>query len=424
VKARETERERGKKKSGAKHTHEKTMPEQPKQKTASSSSLYGTHQKRSQGSSSIGSASASNLAFTNTLNNLIQNTYSSNSASEITPTTGRSSRDKKGKDDIFTTHNRNAAKRAAADDEDDYRRQQQQHHMRSADIGGDVDEGTLSRSKRKLEEKVRIYEELKKGAYLLDGGSDSEEDISGHRRRGDGDGSITEGEKYLSRLRRKEREGLVDFDRKWAEKETGQTLSDGDEDDEEGGGPNDVTGNNQEDVLIEYEDEFGRTRRGTRAEAARAVAAKMQNSDGDNNEAARSRPSRPSNLIYGEVIQAEAFQPDELAASQMSYLALRRDRSPTPPEATHYDADAEVRNRGTGFYAFSKDEAIREKEMEELRNARNQTEQIRKIRSERRKEREKVRDERRRQIKDLRARHHADRFLEGLGSGLGVEGLS
>ena len=44
------------------------------------------------------------------------------------------------------------------------------------------------------------------------------------------------------------------------------------------------------------------------------------------------------------------------------------------PLNTHYDASREVRAKGAGFYQFSADEETRKKQMEELRQARHETE--------------------------------------------------
>ncbi|KAE8345219.1 hypothetical protein BDV24DRAFT_125569 [Aspergillus arachidicola] len=240
-----------------------------------------------------------------------------------------------------------------------------------------------------MEEKARMYEDLKKGMYLA-AGSDSEEETQ---------------DEYLARLRRREKEGLVDFDQKWADAQRGKgSGSEGEEEDED---------DDENASIVSYEDELGRTRRGTRAEAAHAARLKEEESErGDAKE--RWRPSRPDNLIYGAAVQAEAFNPDAGLAAQMSYLAKRRDRSPTPEE-THYDADAEVRNRGTGFYAFSKDENARRQQMEELMNARDETQREREIRRERKAERERVKDERRKKIGELRSKRQAEMFLAKLG---------
>lgn len=249
-----------------------------------------------------------------------------------------------------------------------------------------------------MEEKARIYDDLKSGMYLAEG---SDEDEAGGFR----------GDEYLSRLRRKEREGLVDFDRKWGDAERDEDV-DVDAGDGEG---------NDNESIISYEDELGRTRHGTRAEAAQASNLKTNDSGADGG-SERWRPSRPDNLIYGPTVQSHAFNPDTSTTSQMEYLAARRDRSPTPPEETHYDPDAEVRTRGTGFYAFSKDEAVRRKQMEELLSVREQTEKERVAKSERRAKRERAKDERRKKIEELRTRRAADSFLAGLGDLGGLEG--
>ncbi|KAE8372343.1 hypothetical protein BDV26DRAFT_274335 [Aspergillus bertholletiae] len=346
---------------------------------SNSNSLYGIPRSKSTSQSQSNAPSASTLAFTTALSSLINKDADSS-------TRGRPRPSKTDKSDIFTRSNKGTQKRAAADLRDD---DTHQTHQRSQDIGG-VDTAALHRSKRRMEEKARIYDDLKKGLYLA-AGSDSEEETQ---------------DEYLARLRRREKEGLVNFDQKWADAQRAKgSGSDGEEEDEE----------DDENVsIVSYEDELGRARRGTRAEAARAALLKEEESGrGDAKE--RWRPSRPDNLIYGAAVQAEAFNPDAGLAAQMSYLAKRRDRSPTPEE-THYDADAEVRNRGTGFYAFSKDENVRRQQMEELRNARDETQREREVRRERKAERERVKDERRKKIGDLRSKRQAEMFLAKLGN--------
>lgn len=264
-----------------------------------------------------------------------------------------------------------------------------------------MDEATLHRSKRRMEEKARMYEDLKRGAYL-EGDSDSDDDDDVGPARGGG------GDEYLARLRRKERGGLVDFDRKWA---AAEEQSQEEEEEEEGD-------DNDNASIISYEDELGRTRHGTRAEAAQAQS-QSQSQTQDDPGSERWRPARPDNLIHGATVQSQAFNPDANIATQMSYLAARRDRSPTPPETAHYDPDGEVRNRGTGFYAFSRDEGVRKQQMEELMGVRDETVREREARRERRTERERLKDERRKKIEELRVKRRAEMFLANLGD-LGV----
>ncbi|PKX92186.1 CCDC174 family protein [Aspergillus novofumigatus IBT 16806] len=350
-------------------------------------SLYGLPRHSQKPSSQSTAPSASTLAFTTQLSSLITKGTESSAR-------GRPRPSKSDKSDIFAVHNKGAQKRAAADlrdadDDDAAETSVRQIHKRTADIGA-VDTATLHRSKRRLEEKARMYEDLKSGLYLA-GDSDDEE--------------INNRDDYLARLRRKEKEGLVDFDRKWADAQRARESDDSEEEEEAA---------DDNASIVSYEDELGRTRRGTRAEAAHAALAKAQES-GEGRGPERWKPARPEKLIYGPAVQAEAFNLSSSAAEQMASLAARRDRSPTPPEETHYDADAEVRNRGTAFYAFAKDEETRRKQMEELMSAREETQREREARQARRAERQRVKDERRRQIEELRTRRRAETFLAGLG---------
>ncbi|KAJ9236249.1 hypothetical protein DTO207G8_3261 [Paecilomyces variotii] len=371
---------------------------------ADPSSLYGIPRPRN-AASKKDLTSSSTLAFTTQLSSLIAQGGTSTPKSESKTSSGRVRSSKSSKSDIFSVHNKGAQKRAAADleDDDDSSAFTRQKHQRAEDIG-QVDAATLQRSKRRMEEKVRVYEELKSGAHLAEASSSDEEDMTA--------------DDHAARMRRREKNALVDFDRKWAEEErkrleSGERSDEEDQTgDEEGDGDADETGS-----LVEYEDEFGRSRRGTRAEAARAARLRAEQEDpgarGEPHD--RSRPARPSNLIYGEAIQSAAFNPDAPIAAQMSYLAARRDRSATPPAETHYDADAEVRSRGTGFYAFSRDAETRRKEMEELERARKETEKVREERRARKSERDRLKEERKKKIQELRGKKQAEAFLESLG---------
>ncbi|KAL1875523.1 hypothetical protein Plec18167_005459 [Paecilomyces lecythidis] len=368
---------------------------------ADPSSLYGISRPRN-AASKKDLTSSSTLAFTTQLSSLIAQGGSSSSKSESKTSSGRARPSKSSKSDIFSVHNKGAQKRAAADlEDDDDQSAFAQKHQRAEDIG-QVDAATLQRSKRRMEEKVRVYEELKSGAHLAEASSSDEEDMTA--------------DDHAARMRRREKNALVDFDRKWAEEER-KRLESGEQSDEEDEASDEDGDADETGSLVEYEDEFGRSRRGTRAEAARAARARAEQEDagtrGEPHD--RSRPARPSNLIYGEAIQSAAFNPDAPIAAQMSYLAARRDRSATPPAEIHYDADAEVRSRGTGFYAFSRDAETRRKEMEELERARKETEREREERRARKSERDRLKEERKKKIQELRGKKQAEAFLEGLG---------
>lgn len=354
-------------------------------------SLYGKHKAKKQKTSDP--SSASNLTFSATLSSLIEQ-GSGETTSETSH--GRARPSKNPKPDIFAKPNKGAQQRIAADS---LNNDTGQVHKGSLAIGG-VDAGTLAKSKRRMEEKTRLYNEMKKGSHLT-GDSSDEEDLS-------------RPEDRLARLRRKEKEGLVDFDRKWAEAEEKREGKDGT-------GSSDEASDNDNASIISYEDEFGRTRRGTRAEAARADRTKKDESN-ERYTRERWQPSRPDNLIHGVTVQTEAFNPEANIAAQMAHIAKRRDRSPTPEEQ-HYNADSEVRNRGVGFFNFSQDEEERKKQMEGLTKARTETEQARSSlalkQSEKQNERDEYRKTREKQILELQT--HAMCGLldkEVLGKGL------
>lgn len=231
-----------------------------------------------------------------------------------------------------------------------------------------------------MEEKARLYASMKRGDYVppSDGRTNKEENA------------------------------LVDFDRKWAESE--DTKKDDTSSDDYGDGDSD------EEELVDYEDEFGRLRKGTRAEAARELRRRnAQTYVAESLAEASARPSRPDNLIHGDTIQSAAFNPDEPIAAKMETIARKRDRSMTPPEEVHYDASKEVRSKGVGFYKFSQDGEGRKKEMEALEKEREETEKGRKEREERREAKRRQLEERRKVVAEKRDKKLADRFLDGLG---------
>jgi hypothetical protein len=201
----------------------------------------------------------------------------------------------------------------------------------------------------------------------------------------------------------------VDFDRKWAEShgdEAEASDEDGSSEGEEGRG------------VVEYIDEFGRTRTGTRAEVARAqrIADARATLSSDRFTA---RPAAPSNVIHGDTIQHAAFNPDADISGQMDELAKKRDRSLTPPPESHFDSAKEVRSKGTGFFQFSADEEERARQMAGLEAERVETERKRTERREKLDERKRLVNERRREIQSKQGKRKADEFLDELGLELG-----
>ena len=201
----------------------------------------------------------------------------------------------------------------------------------------------------------------------------------------------------------------VDFDQKWAEK-----YGEGEEevsDDEDAGSEEDVE-------VVEYTDEFGRTRTGTRADAARESRVQRSRAELESDRFT-ARPTAPSNIIRGDTVQHRAFNPDEPIAVQMEALASKRDKSLTPPPEEHFDGSKEVRSKGTGFFQFSEDGEERRRQMEGLEGERVETERARREREGRVEERKRKVEERRREILNRRGKRKADDFLEELGVELG-----
>lgn len=326
--------------------------------TSKDSSLYGL--KRHKLSHDKETASSNSLAFASQLNSLISNkSAASRSSSKPNP--------KPRKDDIFTAHHR--SKKLKRD-----HKPTGAFEQKHTTDGESLDSDAWNRSKRKMEEKARLYAAMKRGDI---------EDVD---------------EKYG-----------VDFEKKWAEREgsDSEVSSEEDQDSQDGEDKN---------AIIEYEDEFGRMRKGTRAEAAKtARLIRREQERATNPDRFTARPAAPANVIYGDTIQHGAFNPDAPVAEQMAELARKRDRSITPPPEEHFDGKREVRTKGTGFFQFSVDAEERRRQMEGLEREREETERVRGERGKRVEERRRLVEERRREVRERKAGRQADAFLERLG---------
>jgi hypothetical protein len=320
-------------------------------------------------------ALSSSLDFASQLSSLI----SQPTTSSATNSSAGRPRPSKSKDAFANVK----IKRKDAPPRDDEPRHPRRLRLKSPTALAEGEQEELARSRRKLEEKARLYAAMKRG-----------------------DHTAREGEAAP----------LVDFDRKWAERRAAGHDS---SEDEDSGGDEDETG---KDEVVEYTDEFGRTRTGTATDrakeerrAARGVASAAELAE------LRARPSAaPQGLIVGDAVQTAAFQASDEAA--MSALAARRDRSATPPESTHYDGRREVRNRGTGFFAFSADGAERAAQMAGLEEERVRTETARREREDKMAARRAEVEARRREVGERRAKKMADGFLEGFGKEIFGEG--
>ncbi|KAH6616313.1 hypothetical protein C7974DRAFT_441938 [Boeremia exigua] len=314
-------------------------------------------------------SSSSTVAFSSTLSNLIK-ASSSNDANKL----AGSGRARPQKDDIFKTHNKNVKKRALAD-LDDTDLATQKHRGRTTDEKSE-DAASWKRTQRRMEEKARLYAALKRGDV---------EDIN---------------DKYG-----------VDFDRKWADTQGAS------------GAASSSSSESDDDEQVEYVDEFGRTRTGTRAEAAREQHRKATLAH-DAPDRFTARPSMPEQLIFGDTVQTNAFNPDETIAQQMADLAAKRDKELTPPPELHFDGRAEARTRGTGFMYFDQDEEERRKQMANLEKERADTERVRRERKDAVEARKEMIREKRRVMAEKRSKGKAERFLDDLGVelGMGAEG--
>ncbi|KAG9671216.1 hypothetical protein KCU99_g5419, partial [Aureobasidium melanogenum] len=329
--------------------------------SAKDAPLYGAPKPAKRQKSSREISSSNTLAFTSQLQSLI----SAGPNSSANPSRSSTSRPRPKKEDIFASHNRNVKKRAARDLDHDSPAFDQKHSTSSEAL----DSSAWHRSKRKMEEKARLYAAMKRG------------DV--------GDDNDTH---------------LVDFDRKWADHQDKQLSDQSSSDD----------GSDSDKEMVEWEDEFGRTRTGTAAQRAREQRLAQLGSEA----ALRSRPDMPTNLIVGDTVQAAAFNPDEPVAQQMADLAAKRDRSLTPPPNTHFDASKEIRQKGVGFMQFSLDDQERKKQFENLEMERAETERVRAEREKRIKDRKDEIERRRNAIRQKRGKIEADDFLTGLGQEL------
>ncbi|KAM5350490.1 hypothetical protein ACJ41O_006995 [Fusarium nematophilum] len=304
---------------------------------------------------------SSSLDFTAQLTSLMSGASSGPASS------GRTRPSKERKDDIFKSSKPKRSKESGG-----------ANKLQLKEVAGTEEETQeLARARRRMEEKARLYAAMKRGDYVP---------------------------------KENEAAPLVDFDRKWAEgaeegKEDYATSSDDD----------DVGDENDSDELVEYEDEFGRVRQVTKAEKERMERRARRGLLGaEELERMSARPSAPTNLIIGDAVQAMAFNPED--PEKMEELARKRDRSATPPPAQHYDADWEIRTKGTGFFKFSKDEEARTAEMENLAEERRKTEEQRRAREEQKEARRREIEKRREDMAARRAKKQADSFLDKLGS--------
>ncbi|OTA62456.1 hypothetical protein K449DRAFT_382462 [Hypoxylon sp. EC38] len=334
---------------------------------------------------------SSSLDFASQLTSLLSTSSGSGpsapSSSSLAVSSGRPRPSKK--DDIFSVKAKRKAGPSTSDDRSNGKDGAAKLTLKDV-RGTEEEKQDLARARRKMQEKARLYAAMKRGDYIAKEG---------------------------------EAAPLVDFDRKWAEKHPtdspNQYSSSGTDDSSD-----DDDGNDDGQELVDYKDEFGRTRRIPRAEALRLERRRQRSALGAAElEGMAAKPTKaPERLIFGDVIQSAAFNPEDDTLHKMEDLAAKRDKEPTPPPDTHFDGAAEIRTKGVGFYQFSREEEKRKEEMEALARERENTERVRREREEAREKRRREIEERRKKIGAKRAERLAESFLDELAGEIGTGG--
>ncbi|KAI9638966.1 uncharacterized protein MKK02DRAFT_41995 [Dioszegia hungarica] len=209
------------------------------------------------------------------------------------------------KTDPFDRPNPGLVKRLAAEARNDAKRR---------NFGNDA--GPSDEQRRLImEEKARKYDALSRGDYS----------------------GLTERERA---------EAVIDFDKK-REEESDDSDEESDDDDEK----------------VEYVDELGRTRWGTKAEAEAA------------------NPAPPENSSYADVMRSKVIHGDQnffpVYEPDPNVLRAKYLEAEEESRQKHYDASKEVRTKAAGQYQFSLDEETRARQMEELKAGRLETERAR-----------------------------------------------
>lgn len=196
----------------------------------------------------------------------------------------------------------------------------------------DVEAEALEKSRLRLEEKARLYEKLQQG-----------EDV---------DGEVSEAMRENL---------LIDFDRQFFDQKLYLNVTTGLE---EYSKEDEVI-----EEMVEYEDEFGRTR-------------KIPKNQYDSHE--KERAAR----LADEIIQQ--------ARSTTNFSGADETSGPG-----HFDDSIEIRRKGVGFYRFAQEEGQRQRQMSELSSIRKETVESR--------TKNMILGEQRRQMKEERLKKVAER---------------
>jgi len=120
---------------------------------------------------------------------------------------------------------------------------------------------------------------------------------------------------------------------------------------------------NVDDPIIEFEDEFGRVRSARRSEVPLHLLPDREGGEAGDDGV----------VIQNPVDFFPVYEPSADRVAAIKAAAAEENN----PLSQHYDASHEVRAKGAGFYQFSDVEEVRQKQMEGLRQTREETERTR-----------------------------------------------
>lgn len=325
------------------------------------------------------------LDFASQLQSLIKAKPNNNSNKS-----GAGSGEKRSSTPLFSSSSKRNKSSASADKNSDKKNKTAPWNKRPPPGAADaeLDDAERERIRRNMTAKARRYAQMQRGDYIP---------------------------------REGEVASLVDFDRKWAEKRSGGGAGSdsGSESDDsrsnDGSGSDDDPRNTE---MVEYVDEFGRTRTVSKARRERDLR-RQERAERAAQDLAdmRARPEPPpdeSRLIFGDVIQTEAIEAAVDRPAPWKGSGEGEDGDEVAP--THYRAQDDVRTRGAAFYAFATDdEKKRTEQMQALADERARTETARAERSAQLDARKQEMAARRAALAERKAKKQADSFLDGLG---------
>lgn len=272
------------------------------------------------GSGSSGSISSSFLGLKAELERSKASTSSSASSSKRKSTTSSRADDldsrkpKKLSSAFLDTSSNKKTKRSAA--ASDAKGKRSLSHDDSRSGKKDPSSSQLDKIRANMERKARIYDQLQAGKYA----------------------GFTTAEL---------REGSIDWERKRSEPRAPSRS------------PSPAPGQEADEPLVEWEDEFGRTRTSRLSSVPREFLPVRYGGDGD-----LAEKEDDDNAIYGPATSFPVYDP-----------GVHRSRRAAEQKQVerHFDPDFDKRHRGAGFYRFSDKEGERQAQLDQLAELRRET---------------------------------------------------